>query len=90
MLLGRETRPHPEERANGSARSARPDDRLRCTSRRMAAAGALLGLLICTTPAQAQFADTILLNGKIVVYEIINGKKEVLPPWDNPYRQMKT
>src|SRR4051794_26198295 len=32
-------------------------------SRRMAAAGALLGLLICTAPAQAQFADTILFNG---------------------------
>jgi predicted amidohydrolase YtcJ len=33
-----------------------------------AAAGALLGLLACTAPAQAQFADTILLNGKVVVY----------------------
>jgi predicted amidohydrolase YtcJ len=34
-----------------------------------AAAGALLGLLVCTAPAHAQFADTILINGKVVVYD---------------------
>src|SRR6266550_378347 len=56
MLSINTLRPHPEERA------------LRA-SRRMAAAGALLGLLIGTAPAQAQFADTILLNGKVVVYD---------------------
>src|SRR5689334_2160364 len=55
-VFGDTFRPHPEERA------------LRA-SRRMAVATALLGLLACIAPAQAQFADTILINGKVVVYD---------------------
>src|SRR3954451_17758008 len=56
MLSGDILHSHPEEAAK------RP-------SRRMATAGALLGLLACSLPAQAQFADTILFNGKVVVYD---------------------
>jgi predicted amidohydrolase YtcJ len=55
MLRSDTRQPHPEERAQRA-------------SRRMAAVGVLLAVLI-STDARAQAPDTILINGKIVVYD---------------------
>jgi predicted amidohydrolase YtcJ len=59
--------PHPEERAISAF--TRVFDALWRASRRMARVGALLGLLTWIVPAHAQAPDTVLTNGKIVLYD---------------------
>src|SRR4051794_30096378 len=56
LLCPHKFRPHPEERPKAA-------------SRRMAASWALLLFLSWVTPVHAQSPDTVLINGKIVVYD---------------------